>query len=78
MNGRMPDLSIYWPFATAVMQRRLAYKIAFMTAYGDAAIRREIESLPHVAFFQKPVSYGSLGRLVDAAGSSAPAVRLET
>lgn len=25
----MPDLSIYWPFATAVMQRRLAYKIAF-------------------------------------------------
>lgn len=29
MALRIPDLSIYWPFALSVMQRRLAYKISF-------------------------------------------------
>jgi CheY-like chemotaxis protein len=53
-------------------------KIAFMTAYGDAAIQREIDSLPHIAYFHKPVSYGLLERLIDDASALAPAGSLKT
>jgi two-component system cell cycle sensor histidine kinase/response regulator CckA len=39
-------------------------RIAFMTAYGTDKIKHEIDTIPHVAYLEKPLTNSDLAKLI--------------